>query len=248
MRIVIIDDEVNARQSVVRIINQAFDDVEVAGEAGDIETGLEVLKREKPDVLLLDIGLPDGSGFDLLEQLHQYDFKLIFITAYEEYAIKAFRFSALDYLLKPFDPEDVKIAFNRARSVIRKEETQLKLNAFLANMENITNEVKKIVLRTSDSIHLVNVKDIMHCRSDGNYTHIHIAPGKKLLVSRTLKEFDNLLTPYGFFRIHQSHLANLNYMDYFNREYEHVVLRDGTSLPVSSRRKDQLLKVFRSMG
>ena len=248
MRIVIIDDELNARETLKRMIGEEVDDAEVAGEAGNIKAGLQVLKRENPDVLLLDIGLPDGSGFDLLEQLDQYDFKLIFITAYEEYAIKAFRFSALDYLLKPFDRDDLRAAFNRARNVIKKEETRLKLNAFLSNMENVSHEGKKIVLRTSESIHLVNVQDIVHCRSDGNYTHIFVSSGKKLLVSRTLKEFDNLLTPYGFFRIHQSHLANLDYIDYFNREYEHIVLKEGTSLPVSSRRKDQLLKIFRSMG
>jgi two-component system LytT family response regulator len=205
------------------------------------------LKNYSPDLLLLDIQLPDGTGFDLLGEVNQFNFKLIFITAFEEYAIKAFKFSALDYLLKPFDPDEVSKALARVKEAIDLEDTQLKLNAFLSNMQNISSEAKKIVLRTSESIHLVNVQDIMHCQSDGNYTNIYLDGSKKLIVSRTLKEFEQMLEPYGFFRLHQSHLMNLNYLDHFNREREHVVLKDLTSLPVSSRKKDQLLKIFKDL-
>jgi two-component system LytT family response regulator len=208
---------------------------------------VDVLKNYSPDLLLLDIQLPDGTGFDLLGEVNQFNFKLIFITAFEEYAIKAFKFSALDYLLKPFDPDEVSKALARVKEAIDLEDTQLKLNAFLSNIQNISSEAKKIVLRTSESIHLVNVQDIMHCQSDGNYTNIYLHGGKKLIVSRTLKEFEQMLEPYGFFRLHQSHLMNLNYLDHFNREREHVVLKDETSLPVSSRKKDQLLKIFKDL-
>ena len=247
MRIVIIDDEESVRRSLSKIILQEFDDAEIVAEAGDVQTGLDVLKKYNPDLLMLDIQLPDGTGFDLLEKVNQYNFKLIFITAFEEYAIKAFKFSALDYLLKPFDPDEVRKALARVKETLDFEDTQLKLNAFLSNIQNISNEVKKIVLRTSESIHLVNVQDIMHCQSDGNYTNIYLQGGKKLIVSRTLKEFEQMLEPYGFFRLHQSHLMNLNYLDHFNREREHVVLRNDTSLPVSSRKKDQLLKIFKDL-
>lgn len=247
MRTVIIDDEENARQTISRLLLQYMDDVEIVGEAGDVKTGVQVLQKTRPDVLLLDIDLPDGTGFDLLEQLKDYDFQLIFITAYQEYAIQAFKFSALDYLLKPFDPEDVQAALSRARDLKEKEEIQLKLNAFLSNIENISREVKKIVLRTSESLHLVNVQDIIHCRADGNYTHFFITPDKKLIVSKTLKEYDQMLTPYGFFRTHQSHLVNLNFMDHFSKEREHIFLKDGSSVPVAYRKKEQLLKILDSM-
>jgi two-component system LytT family response regulator len=247
MRIVIIDDEESVRSSLSKIILQEFDDSEIVAEAGTVQTGLEVLKNHKPDLLLLDIQLPDGTGFDLLRRVNRFDSKLIFITAFEEYAIKAFKFSALDYLLKPFDPEEVRKALARVKEAIDLEDTQLKLNAFLSNIQNISSEVKKIVVRTSKSIHLVNVQDIMHCQSDGNYTSIYLNGGKKLIVSRTLKEFEQMLEPYGFFRLHQSHLTNLNYLDHFNREREQVVLKNNTSLPVSSRKKDQLLKIFKDL-
>jgi len=247
MRIVIIDDEESVRRSLSKIILQELDDAEIVAEAGDVQTGVDVLKNYSPDLLLLDIQLPDGTGFDLLGKVNQFDFKLIFITAFEEYAIKAFKFSALDYLLKPFDPDEVSKALARVKEAIDLEDTQLKLNAFLSNIQNISSEVKKIVLRTSESIHLVNVQDIMHCQSDGNYTNIYLHGGKKLIVSRTLKEFEQMLEPYGFFRLHQSHLMNLNYLDHFNREREHVVLKNDTSLPVSSRKKDQLLKIFKDL-
>lgn len=247
MRTVIIDDEENARQTISRMVVSGIDDADIVGEAGDIKSGLELIQRTHPDVLLLDIDLPDGTGFDLLGRLKEYDFQLIFITAFEEYAIQAFKFSALDYLLKPFDPEDVQVAFSRAREAKEKEEIQLKLNAFLSNIENISREVKKIVLRTSQSLHLVNVQDIMNCQADGNYTHFFIAPDKKLIVSKTLKEYDQMLTPYGFFRTHQSHLINLNFMDHFSKEREHIVMKDGRSVPVAYRKKDQLLKILERM-
>jgi two-component system LytT family response regulator len=247
MRTVIIDDEENARQTISKMINQEFDDVQVVAEAGNIESGLNILNKHQPEVVLLDIQLPDGTGFDLLEKIDDYDFKLIFITAFEEYAVKAFKFSAIDYLLKPFDPDEVKKAFNRAREAMDKEDTRLKLNAFLTNIENISKEVKKIVLKTSDSIHLVNVQDILRCQSDCNYTYFYLYGGKKLVVSKTLKEFDSMLTPYGFFRVHQSHLVNLNYMDFFSKENEKIMLKDGSSVPVSHRKKEQLINIFNNL-
>ena len=247
MRTVIIDDEENARQTISRMVVSGIDDVEIVGEAGDIKSGLELIQQTHPDVLLLDIDLPDGTGVDLLARVKDDDFKLIFITAFEEYAIQAFKFSALDYLLKPFDPEDVQVAFSRAREAKEKEEIQLKLNAFLSNIENISREVKKIVLRTSQSLHLVNVQDIINCQADSNYTHFFIAPDKKLMVSKTLKEYDQMLTPYGFFRTHQSYLVNLNFMDHFSKEREHIVMKDGRSIPVSYRKKEQLLKILEKM-
>jgi two-component system LytT family response regulator len=247
MRTVIIDDEENARQTIAKMIDQECDDVKVVAEADSIKSGIDVLNSYQPDVVLLDIQLPDGTGFDLLDEIDSHDFKLIFITAFEEYAVKAFKFSAIDYLLKPFDPDEVKKAFVRAREALDKEDTQLKLNAFLSNIENISKEVKKIVLKTSESIHLVNVQDIIRCQSDCNYTNFYLYGGKKLIVSKTLKEYDNMLSSYGFYRIHQSHLVNLNYMDYFNKENERIVLKDGSEVPVSHRKKDQLIKIFNEL-
>ncbi len=247
MKTVIIDDEINARQTIRKMIDQECEGVEIIGEAGDVKNGLNIINTYKPDIVLLDIQLPDGSGFDLLDKLDDYDFKLIFITAYEEYAVKAFKFSAIDYLLKPFDPDEVEKAVSRAKEAMAKEDTQLKLNAFLSNIENISKEVKKIVLKTSDSIHLVNVQDIIRCQADCNYTYFYLYGGKKLVVSKTLKEFDTMLTPYGFFRVHQSHLVNLNYLDHFKKENEKIVLKDQTSVPVSHRKKEQLIQIFNQM-
>jgi two-component system LytT family response regulator len=247
MKTVIIDDEINARQTIRKMIDQECEGVDVIGEAGDVKNGLQIINNYKPDVVLLDIQLPDGSGFDLLDKLENYDFKLIFITAFEEYAVKAFKFSSIDYLLKPFDPDEVKKSITRAKEVMAKEDTQLKLNAFLSNIENISKEVKKIVLKTSESIHLVNVQDIIRCQADCNYTYFYLYGGKKLVVSKTLKEFDTMLTPYGFFRVHQSHLVNLNYLDHFKKENENIVLKDQTSVPVSHRKKEQLIQIFNQL-
>lgn len=247
MRTIIIDDEENIRQTLVKMIGQVCDNVTIVAEGSDVQSGYEIITKYEPDVVLMDIQLPDGTGFDLLERLEKYNFKIIFITAFENYAIKAFKFSAIDYLLKPFDPDEIQKAFERAEEAREEENTKIKLKAFLSNFENISKEVKKIVLKTAESIHLVNVQDIIRCQSDGNYTHFYLLGGKKLMVSKTLKEYDNLLSPYGFFRVHQSHLVNLNYLDHFKKENEKIVLKDESVVPVSHRKKEQLIKIFNEM-
>jgi len=242
---VIIDDEKSARESLRSIIQSYTPDVDVKDEGIDMETGLQIIQKHTPELVFLDIQMPDGSGFELLKKLPKLDFKLVFVTAYEEYAVRAFRFSAFDYLLKPIDPDDLVSTINNVKSSIEKEDAELKLKAFMANIDNISKEVKKIVLKTNESIYLVNVNDIIHCLSQGNYTEFYLTGKRKILVSRTLKEFESMLSPYGFFRAHQSHLINLGEIDkYEKREGGHLVMSDGSNIPVSTRKKEQLIKFF----
>mgnify|MGYP006303167335 CR=1 FL=1 len=245
---VIIDDEGNARDTLRQIIGAYTPEVEVLDEGTDMETGLQVIQKHSPQLVFLDIKMPDGSGFELLRKLPRIDFKLVFVTAYDEYAVKAFRFSAFNYLLKPVDPDELIKTVDDIKSSLEKETAELKLKAFLANIDNISKEVKKIVLKTSDSIHLVNVSDIIRCESQGNYTEFILSGGRKILVSKTLKEFDGMLGAYGFFRTHQSHLINLGEIDkYEKREGGHIIMTDGSSVPVSTRKKEQLIRLFNQM-
>ncbi len=243
---IIIDDEQKARETIADILKLYCTNVNIIAQAEDVKSGIEAISQNKPDLVLLDIKMPDGSGFDLLKQLKIIDFKIIFITAYEEYAIKAFKFSALDYILKPIDPEELIKAIEKAGQSFNQENINLKLDAFYSNIENISKEVKKIVLYTFESIYIVNVQDIIRCESDRNYTYFYFIDGKKLFVSKTLKEFDEILNEYGFFRPHQSHLVNMNYIHRYEKHGgSYLIMKDNSKIPVASRKKNQLLELFK---
>ncbi len=248
LKIVIIEDEKKARDSLRKMIEMYADNVEQMAEAENVQTGTEAIRRHNPNIVFLDIHMPDGSGFDVLKQIDKVDFKIIFVTAFEEYAIKAFKFSALDYLLKPIDPDELIKALEIAEQSIEKENAALKMEAFMTNINNMKNGVKKIVLKTAESIHLVQVDDIVRLESTGNYSRFHFTSRKPLLVSKTLKEFDEMLNPYGFMRVHQSHLINLDHiLQYEKSDGGSIILSDNQPVPVSVRKKDVLLDYFQNM-
>jgi len=244
IKTVVIDDEPKARETIINILGLGPSNVSVVGEAEDVKSGYEIITRLNPDVVLLDINLPDGTGFDLLKKFDKIQFKIIFITAHEEYAVRAFKFSALDYILKPVTAGDLFLAIEKATEAIQKEDTELKLSAFLANL----NKIKKIVLKTSESIHIINIREIIRCESDINYTTFYLLNGEKLLVSRPLKEYSEMLEPMGFYRTHQSHLVNLDHiLRYDKTDGGHLVLVDESIVPVSTRKKDELFELFDRM-
>ncbi|MCF8367729.1 MAG: LytTR family DNA-binding domain-containing protein [Bacteroidales bacterium] len=242
--IAIIDDESKARETIINILGLSQTEIEIKGEADDIKSAYALIKKTSPDLVLLDIQLTDGTGFDLLRKFDHLKFRVIFITAHEEYAIQAFKFSAIDYILKPIVAGDLLNAVEKAKLSIQKEDTELKLSVLLDNLEKI----KKIVLKTAESIHIVNIKNIIRCEADVNYTTFYLNNAEKLLVSKTLKEFEEMLGSSGFFRTHQSHLVNLDYiLRYDKSEGGHLVMSDDSIVPVSSRKKDILFKVFETM-
>lgn len=242
MHALLIDDEPHAVETLKQVITQVCEQVTVQDVAHDVTTGIEKIRLHQPDVVFLDIQMPDGTGFDLLKHFQPPTFSVIFVTAYEEYALQALKSSALDYILKPFDPEDIRQACQKASQAVEQAHLETQLKAFFENMENLSKDLKKIVLRTADSVHLITIQDIVHCAADGNYTRIHLNDGKSLYVSKTLKEYNDLLENYGFFRAHQSHLVNLNYMDYLNKERCVLHLKNKNEIPVSYRKKEELFK------
>lgn len=242
--IAVIDDEAKARETIINILSLSKSDIRIAGEAGSVAAGFELINREHPDLVLLDINMSDGSGFDLLKKFEKIPFKVIFITAHEEYAIKAFKFSAIDYILKPITAGDLLQAVDKATESKSKEDTGIRLTALLANLDKI----RKIVLRTAESIHIIQVKNIIRCEADVNYTTFYLDNSEKLLVSKTLKDYAELLEHSGFFRTHQSHLVNLDHvLRYDKTEGGHLVMADGSIVPVSSRKKDELFELFEKM-
>lgn len=244
LRTVIIDDEILMRQSLEKLVNDHCPNVKLVAQAGSVKTGVEAIKRHHPDLVLLDIRLDDGTGFDLIKQLEPVDFKVIFITAYDEYAIKAIKFSALDYLLKPVEPADLAEAVNKAEKLVLKE-LNTQLSVLADNMQSATAASRKIILKTFDNIHLVKISDIIYCESDDYYTTFHLVDDRKIMMSATLKKYEEMLADYGFFRVHRSYMINLVHIVRFEKaEGGNIVLTGDHIIPVSSRRREQLLEIL----
>jgi two-component system LytT family response regulator len=192
--------------------------------------------------------MPGGTGFDLLKKYTEIPFKIIFITAYQDHAVKAFKFSALDYLLKPVNPDELIAAVEKAQEAISKNKLSDKLEIFMNTMQDIGRAPKKIVLKTSDNIHIINISEIVRCEADGNYSSFHILNKKPVLVSNTLKEYDEMLSAQGFFRAHQSHLININQVErYEKKDGGCLIMKDGSQIPVAVRKKEELLSLLQGI-
>ena len=246
IKAVIVEDEKNSQELLKELIGEYCEGVEVVDIAGNVAEGLAALKEHKPNLLFLDIELPDGDGFQILEKAETLDFDVIFTTAYDQYAMRAFKFAATDYLLKPVDIDELQSAVERVVEKQKEEADSDKgeqLSALIANVRNMGKPFKRIVLPTSNGFTVVNPEDIIRCESDRNYTFIFLNDKRRILVSRTIKEYDEMLRDYNFFRIHQSHLINLAYLKNYTRgRGGYVELSDGTTLDVSARRKSEFLK------
>ena len=244
IKALIIDDETHCVQRLQRLVEEnAADHVAIIGNATSVENGIASIRQFDPDLVFLDVQLHDQSGFDLLEQLGEKNFGVIFTTAYEKYAVRAFRFSALDYLLKPIDAEDLVRAIQKVSAAHLQKDTADKLDALLHNFRNVHGSAKRIAVPVSSGLEFITVGDIIRCESSINYTTIFLQNKQQLLVAKTLKEFDELLGDYNFFRVHNSHLVNLSYIKNFNKgKGGYVTMTDGAVVEVSTRRKDQFLK------
>lgn len=238
-RAVIIDDEYNSRENIKQLLLLLCPDVEVVGEADGIKAGINCINSNKPDLVFLDIKMPDGSGFDMLLRLGKFDFRLIFVTAFDDYALKAFRFNAIDYLTKPINPDELRQAVQK---VISSPNIDTSGEAIKLMLESMSKPAlpKKIILKTLNTIHVIEVDDIIRCESDRNYTIFHMKDGDNVLISRSMKEYHEMLAEYGFLRIHNSHLINLKYVKRFLRDELICVLKDNSNIPVSYRKRDEL--------
>jgi two-component system LytT family response regulator len=244
LKTLIIDDEQHVRQSLSYLLGKVCPSVKMVGEADSVATGLQAIRAKLPELVLLDIQLGDGTGFDLLRHFDNIDFRVIFITAYEKYAIEAFGFSAIDYILKPVNPEKLAEAVNRAQQLVQQSFT-LQLSVLKENLEKKDLKERKIILRNQENIYLLDVGSIIHCESDGCYTTFETSEGEKIMVSNQLKEYDDLLTESGFFRAHRSHLINLKHIRRFEKqEGGYLIMTNNIRVPVSAARRERLLELF----
>lgn len=249
IKAIIIDDENNSREVIAELLKECFTEIKIVAQADSVKKSIEEINKHKPNLLFLDIDLPDGTGFDVLKNVEYKDMKVIFVTAHQEFAIKAIKFSAFDFILKPFNSGELIQTVRRVLDEHNAENNSLRFEAILSNFGNSLPELKKIVLKTADRIYLVNIKDIIRCEAENNYTVFHLANRTKIMVSKTIKTYETLLPPHEFLRVHQSHLVNLNYIQHFDKpEGGILVLSDNSTVPVSHQKRSVLLDYFSSLS
>jgi len=245
IKAIIIDDEPENRALNRRLLNDNFPDVTVVAEADSVDSAVRTIQEHDPDLVLLDIEIIGGTGFNVLQQLKPYDFKVIFITAFNDFAIKAFKFSAMDYIVKPVNETEFVQAVEKTLKEIYPEENLSKQNEYLLDFYKKQNQLGNIVLKTSEAIHLVEISEIVYCKSDNAYTSFYLTSGEEIIVSKNLKEYAQMLEGYGFFRPHQSYLVNLKFIKKIDKaDGGFVVLKNGKEIPVSVRQKKKLLELF----
>ncbi len=244
MKAILVDDEQSSLQNLQQKILEFCPGIKIAATAQKPEEAIILIRHHKPDVIFLDIEMPRMSGFRVLEELQDVQAEIIFTTAYNHYAIDAIRISAFDYLVKPISVEDLQNAVNRL-TLQHKHQTQEKLNILKKSMQENKSQEDSIAIPTGEGMEFINIKDIIHIESSSNYSKLYLLNGHTLLVTRLLKDFEEMLLPYRFYRIHHSHVINLSYIKkYIRGEGGQVVMRNGDVIDVARRKKEEFLKLI----
>jgi two-component system LytT family response regulator len=245
VKIVILDDESNAVETLKWKVEKFCKDVEVVETFVDPLKALVFLQTQKIDLLFIDIEMPKLNGFELLQTMDSINFDVVFTTAYDEFGIRAIKFSALDYLLKPIQPQELVEAVEKHKNKNANQITSEQLKVLFSNIKEEEKGPVKIALSTKESIEFVRPEDIIACTSDSNYTMVYLKNGRKKLISKTLKEFDELLSDHHFFRSHHSFLVNTKHIkEYVRSEGGYLLMSNDMQIPVSRSKKEELLKLF----
>ena len=249
---ILIDDDKHLREGLKVLLARYTNDIDIIGEAESVKTGIIAIEKLQPQVIFLDIHLSDGTGFDVLERVKKTNGKIashiVFITAHEKYAVKAFKFSALDFILKPIDPEELQNTIVKIKEISSSIKSFDHIDLLLENIRKKVDNFKRIALSTSDGIHLFEVADIIRLEAKGNYTEFFIKNNKPVLISKTLKEYDEMLTEQGFERIHQSHLINLSFLkSYIKTDGGYVIMADNTNIPIAQSKREKLQELIKAL-
>ena len=242
LKAIIVDDEPYCCEILAAMLESDCPEVEIKSICNSAKDALAAIRQQSPDLIFLDVEMPKMNGFEMLEQLPSINFHLIFTTSYDQYALKATRFSAIDYLLKPIDREELKSAVEKVKDRFQIPVPQ-QLEILLQKFKQPSNPVNKIALPTMEGLQMIPIETIVSCESDDNYTNIKLKNGKKLLVTRSLKEIEESLEQHSFIRVHRSYLVNLNEIEkYVKGEGGYLVMSDGRSIDVARNKKEILLK------
>ena len=242
----VVEDNNLALEMLVKDISENYTELEILGTAKSVIEAAKFLQKNQPDILFLDIMLGDGTGFDLLEILPNLKSKIIFVTASDAYAIRAFKFAAIDYILKPYTLLDLENSITKAKQQLEPQKEQL--NILKQAINNPKNTLQQISLNTQDKITVVDINNIIRCKSDNNYTTFYLKDKTKILVSKTLKYYADILKDNGFIRVHQSHLINQKEIkEFIKSDGGYIILKDNSNIPVSVRKKAEVINLLNSL-
>ncbi len=242
MRVFIVEDEKESLDYLRSIIDNTCDNFNVVGNAASVTEAVDKINDTKPDLVFMDIGLPDGTGFDILEKLDYKDFWLVFVTAYDNFALKAFKVNAIDYLLKPINIEEFKNAMEKVKSMSSLSKETVKISNLL-NYIKSPERINQILVNTSDNLYVLNLHDILYLKSESNYTKFFTADlNEEIIVSRTLKDYEEILKDHNFIRTHNSYLVNLSWIAKIIKKENVVELKNGVKVPISARKKEVVVK------
>jgi two-component system LytT family response regulator len=246
LKAVIVEDELASRETLANYLQKYCPDVELVAEADSVRTGLEIIKIKNPDIVFLDIEMPFGNAFDLLEQIGKINFEIVFVTAYSNYAIKALNMSASYYILKPISIDELIKSVDKIKHSRMKEEIPIHSKILLENIQAANKHNHKIVLPQLNGFDVVKINDIIRCKANDNFTEFYLTNGTKKLISRTLKFYEDLLKDFDFVRIHKSHLINLQYVTkYLKGKGGQVEMSDGSVVDISVNQKAAFLEKFK---
>jgi two-component system, LytTR family, response regulator len=245
-RALIVDDIENSRTTLRHDLNQYCPQIHVAGEADGVASALAKIRDIRPDVVFLDIEMGDGTGFDLLNELKEINFQIIFTTALDSYGIKAIKFSALDYLLKPVDPDELIKAVNKLTQNQKSKTIQDSIHLLLDNMRDSSPKGnKRIAIHSLEKVHMIHIDEIIRCESQGAYTIFYLKQKEQILATKNLKEFEEMLESYSFVRVHHSHLINFAFLkEYSKKDGGFAIMTDKSEVPVSFRKRNNLLDMI----
>lgn len=244
MKAILVDDEHNNLENLRLLLAKYCPEVQVLATATTVAEALEHFRAHQPELIFLDIEMPGGNGFELLDALKGYNFEVIFVTAFDHYSLRAIKYSALDYLLKPLDINDLQAAVRKARERLQTRSFQQQVDVLLSHLGQ-NPRAARIALPSAERIDFVEIARIAYCKGDSNYTHVKVGDQTPILVAKTLKEFEELLSPHGFFRTHQSWLVNLDFVvSFVRKDGGYALMQDGAQVPVAQqKRKDFLGKI-----
>lgn len=243
IRAIIIEDEESSRKIITDMLEENFKNIKVLAVCKNNQEAKTAIEQLEPELVFSDVELGKETVFTMLQQLNAINFEIIFTTGYDKYALQAIKFAALDYLIKPFTEEDLTVALSHYEQRHSKKQNSQQFDALFHNLKLYQNDLKKIALPTLNGLTVFSVKEIIHCRAEVNYTNFFFTSGRKLLVIKTLKEYEELLNDCDFIRIHKSHLINLHHVKNYTRgEGGTVTMSDGTTIDVSRRKKEEFLQ------
>ncbi len=248
IKVVIIDDEPGNIVTLSELLKEYCPELTIAGTASNPLAGFDLILQTQPEIVFLDIEMPFGNAFDFLDKFEQINFEVVFVTAFSNYALKAIKYAALDYILKPVDSGELQLAVEKAMKRLDEKSINTRIASMLNNLNGESKEIQKIGLSSMEGFDIEEVQQIMYLIADGSYTEVYIRNKKKQLVSKNLKEFEDILPASLFCRVHHSHLININFVKkYVKGRGGHVEMEDGIRIEISARKRDAFLEKFKQL-